>query len=111
MAFNNNEAIGTLVLNYNANEQCLAALHNSIHTIGKQVSELGRMLTEYPETIEVRKTDFILANGQAAVPHDVTGNLVDLLGNLGNVIKEKERMEGCLQQAGLGRFIQKATDG
>ena len=103
-------AVGCLVRKYDANEERLGGLQQSFERVVQQIACLSQMVAKQGASIEVTDKEFRSGFGNTTVPRDVLETLAQCLQALQAAKNEKQRMETCLQQASLGRFIQKQQD-
>ena len=101
-----NEAVGQLIRKYDANQHHLIGLRESFDRIVSQVSHLEEMVRENRTSVEVTETDFRVEFGSGQIPRNIVDQLAECLVGLRSATDEKNRLEDCLRQAGLDRFIQ-----
>lgn len=101
-----NNGIGKLVRGYNDNEEALAILKDKIDNLSTFFLRLGDWLKR-PDQIVAHKTgdSAIFEDGQQRTEVNLN-ELVDVLNKYADALKEKEKMEDKLRQAGLERIIQ-----
>ena len=101
-----NEAVGQLIRKCDANQHHLIGLRESFDRIVSQVSHLEEMVRENRTSVEVTETDFRVEFGSGQIPRNIVDQLAECLVGLRSATDEKNRLEDCLRQAGLDRFIQ-----
>lgn len=100
-------AVGQLVRKYDANEHRLEDMHKSFNTVVQQLAALNEMVSTQRINVEVTEAEFRASFGNTTVPRTLLESLVSCLEELRVATDQKRRVKSCLQQAGLGRFIQK----
>ena len=102
--------VGHLIKKYDANQQNLRGLEQSFDVIIKLLASLSEIASKQSMSIEVTDTDFRSGFGNTQIPRDIVEQFADCLVLLRSACDERSRLEVCLSQAGLSRFIQKSSE-
>ena len=100
------ERIGRLVQRNAANKALIAGLRDSIKCISDQLNILTEQLNDIPESLDVDPTAIIrFAHVPGEVRVNILNDLREKIAALKKALKDREHMESCLKEAGLGDLI------
>ena len=100
------ERIGRLIQRYAANKAQVAGLRDSVKCISDQLNTLTEQLNDIPESLDVGPTAIMrFAHVPGEVRVDILDDLREKIAALKKALKDREHMESCLKEAGLGDFI------
>ena len=106
-----NAAIGALVVEYEANERRIGALSSVLHRIGEDLRHLGNALQGDRSDIVATESSLIISvrGDRRSVPWSSIScdDLRDHVVTWHKALANRERLEECLQQAGLEKLIRK----
>ena len=106
----NNAAIGDLIVEYEQNERRVATLKAKLHRFGVNLETLGKSLKDYPADVQDSDPELrIRILGETRVVSHDSISFTEIRNHLRawkDAVADKQRLEDCLKQAGLERFIQ-----
>ena len=105
METHSDATVGNPILRHRDNRASFKNLESGYDEIDRQLSDLSRMVRDHGKTIHVKKDGFASGYTQTAVPFDLLESLRKVVNELNEAALEKQRLETCMQDLGLGDYI------